>query len=265
MTSIASLPMYDLPELRPHTDALWQVLRGLLGADGLNAPDRLRHPVELDRHWRDPRLLLSQSCGYPLLCLPPRVRVVATPCYDAPGCAGASYRSAVVVRQDDPIATLEALRHKRCALNGRDSNSGMNLLRALLAPLANKQPFFARVIETGSHVASLDAVAGGRADVAAIDCVTWALLRRHRPSAVAGLRVLDWTAACPGLPLVTAADDRGRDALRRARGLAMREPFLVEHRRALLIDGMEVLAEDAYAAVRVLETDAVAAGYPVLE
>ena len=37
----------------------------------------------------------------------------------------------------------------------------------------------AEVIETGSHSASLAHVASGKADVAAIDCVSFALFRRH--------------------------------------------------------------------------------------
>ena len=43
----------------------------------------------------------------------------------------------------------------------------------------------------------------GRADVCAVDCVTWALLARHRPSALHGLRVIALTEPMPGLPLVT--------------------------------------------------------------
>ena len=41
--------------------------------------------------------------------------------------------------------------------------------------------FFSRVVTSGSHPASVAAVARGEADVAAIDCVTYALLDRYLP------------------------------------------------------------------------------------
>ena len=50
----------------------------------------------------------------------------------------------------------------------------MNLFRAAIAPLAGGRPFFSEVIVTGSHAASLEAVADGNAPgLAAIDCVTF--------------------------------------------------------------------------------------------
>lgn len=65
-------------------------------------PERLDAPVELDAHWRDPRLFLSQTCGYPLVTtLLPDVHVVGAFHYTAPGCSGFHYRSELVARIDD--------------------------------------------------------------------------------------------------------------------------------------------------------------------
>ena len=264
MFSAAALPMYDLPELRAQTDRLWREIRDALRRLGVPAPDALARPEALVPHWRDPALLLSQSCGYPLLSLSGHVRVVATPVYDAPGCTGGSYRSAIVVRREDEAAALPDLRGRICAINAWDSNSGMNLLRAKMAPLAGGRAFFRDVRVTGSHAASLDAVAGGEADVAAIDCVTLALLGRHRPALVERVRVLDWTVPCPGLPLVTAADTDTLLALRQALHAVAADPALEEMRRALLIERFVVLDADAYDAVQALEDGARSAGYPVL-
>ncbi|NPD66231.1 PhnD/SsuA/transferrin family substrate-binding protein [Lichenicola cladoniae] len=261
---IAALPMYDLPELRPHTQALWQAIAGVIGRAGIAAPAVLGQPDDLAAHWRDPAVLLSQTCGYPLLSLPDHVRVVATPVYEAPGCEGPRYRSAIIVHRDAEAGSLSAMRGRVCAINSIDSNSGMNLLRVTVAPLAGKNAFFGDLIVTGSHAASIDAVGRGTADLAAIDCVTFALLRRYRPALVDRVRLLDWTVASPGLPLVTAQGEATRLALRRALTEIATDPAHRETCRALLIEGFVELDRDAYDAVQRLEDDARNAGYPRL-
>ena len=60
----------------------------------------------------------------------------------------------------------------------------MNLFLATIAPVARKAPFFATIIAIGSHLASMEAVAGGRADLTGIDCVTYGLLKRLRPGLI---------------------------------------------------------------------------------
>ncbi len=144
MTRVASLGMYDFPWLREATDAFWGLMRDGLreaGVDGV--PDELERERPLREIWRDPNLLLAQTCGYPLVTeLAGRVRLVATPIYDLPGCDGVLHRSFVVVRADDPARELADLRGRRCAVNGFDSNTGMNLLRAAIAPLAQDGAVF---------------------------------------------------------------------------------------------------------------------------
>ncbi|WP_428374677.1 phosphate/phosphite/phosphonate ABC transporter substrate-binding protein [Lichenicoccus sp.] len=264
-----ALPMYDLPELEWATGALAaSLLAGLSNAGLGGLPQAREQPDDLPALWRDPSLLLAQTCGYPLATtLRGQVRLVATPCYTAPGCDGPQMCSAIVVRADDPARDLAGLRGRAvCALNGHDSNSGMNLLRAAVAPLAGGERFFRDIVVTGSHAASLGAVQAGQADIAAIDCVTLELLRRVRPAALAGLRVLDWTPSSPGLPLVMA---RGRDAADRAAlraaldGLLL-DPALAGARDALLIERFAFLDEEEYAIIAEMEREAGALGYPVL-
>ncbi|WP_152613194.1 PhnD/SsuA/transferrin family substrate-binding protein, partial [Inquilinus limosus] len=91
----------------------------------------------------------------------------------------------------------------------------------------------------------------GEADIAAIDCVTYALLQRHRPGATAGLRVIGRTAPAPGLPFVTRRDapDRTVEALRAALCGALADPALAGARAALLIEGIEILGEADYDAI----------------
>jgi ABC-type phosphate/phosphonate transport system substrate-binding protein len=62
-------------------------------------------------------------------------------------------------------------------------------------------------LQTGGHRLSAAAVAEGRADIAALDAVTFALLQANDP-VVGRLKVLGMTDPTPGLPYITAA---GRD------------------------------------------------------
>ncbi|MCQ8277599.1 PhnD/SsuA/transferrin family substrate-binding protein [Acetobacteraceae bacterium KSS8] len=259
----ASLPMYDLRELRAVTDAFWTAIAARL-PKGLRAPVRRARPEDLEAHWRDPALLLSQTCGLPLLGLRPGVRVVATPAYRAEGCQDGYYRSALVVRRDDPARSLADLRGRRAAINDWTSNSGMNLLRASVAPWAREGRFFGAVSVSGSHVASMAAVTADEADVAAIDAVTLALVRRVRPGAFAGLRVLGWTMDAPGLPLISAQDEATCRHLQSALRATETDGALRPVLDALLIDRFTVLPGDAYARISVLERRAEEAGYPVL-
>jgi ABC-type phosphate/phosphonate transport system substrate-binding protein len=259
--------MYDPPELQGADDILWAAIRARLEAQGLEAPQSLTRGPPLEAIWSDPGLLLAQTCGYPLMTtLQGRVQLVATPRYGAPGCDGPLHRSAVVVRRGDPAATLADLRGRRCALNDPASNTGMNLFRALIAPLAHGEAFFSAVTVTGAHVASAEAVAAGAADVAAIDGVTFALLERLRPAVTRSLRVLAWTPPSPGLPLITAAttDARTLAALRHALADAARDPSLSKTRAELLLEGFDVLPASSYETILDLERSAVDETYPAL-
>ena len=257
MSTVASLGMYDFPWLHAENDALWAVLRRRLGSQAPVALDRAR---ELRTIWRDPDLLLGQTCGYPLMTeLARTVRVVGTPVYGFAGCDGPRHRSFIVVRADDPATDLADLRGRTAAINGWDSNSGMNLLRAAVAPLATGGCFFSEVIVTGAHLQSLAAVRGRAADAASIDCVTYGLAARYCPDLLAGTRVIAPTQAILGLPLITAkgTSDVLLDALRDGfdRILPWAGLGILSLARTSVLD---------YAPILALERQAVGLGYPRL-
>ncbi len=272
--ALAMLPMYDLPELREATDAWWQGLAGHLAAAGLSGL-----PEALTRSGRaqaaddpasalaDPALLLGQTCGYPLThALSGQVAYLGTPRYAAPGCAGSDYRSFVVVRADEPATTPAGLRGRRAAVNGWDSQSGMNALRALVAPHAVGGRFFAQVATSGSHRRSIAMVREGQADVAAIDCVTLELLRRVDPGALEGVEARFETASAPALPYVTR---RGIEpgllaALRAGLTAALTDPQLAPVRGQLLLAGMDFDRAADYAVITDMERSAEMYGYLAL-
>lgn len=201
---LISLPMYGV--VREDVEQFWQALRHqLIQLSGSDFSAALQWPDDLLSHWQQPDLLLSQTCGFPLVEFLPQVQLVGTFSYDAPGCLGPYYRSFIVVRDEDRHATLNDFRGRRVAFNSMDSQSGYNALRALIAPLAERGHFFGLALESGGHRRSLEFVRQGRADIAAIDCVTLELLRRYQGQELAGLSIIGETAAAPALPLITSA------------------------------------------------------------
>jgi ABC-type phosphate/phosphonate transport system substrate-binding protein len=208
MTALAALPMYDWPETRGTVDAFYAALRARVP----ELPAQLSRPdsdAALDALWRAPALFLSQTCWGPMRHgLAAEVAVLAQPTYDdVPGGQGILYRSAIVMRDADRVTAPEdtgpalaaALAGLRPAINGPHSLSGAIALSEDLADPG--LPSRARV--TGSHRASVRAVAGGRADYAAIDCRSWAMALAHEPAARA-LSVVGWTTPRPGLPFITS-------------------------------------------------------------
>jgi ABC-type phosphate/phosphonate transport system substrate-binding protein len=265
---IAALPMYDFPDVAAAHDALWSALAARLRAAGIgDIPSTLTRTLGHTDTWRHPRLLLGQACEYPLAKGYSRyVRLVATPRYTAPGCEGARYRSAIVVRRDDHAATLADLRNRRCAVNEADSNSGMNLLRAALAPIALGPRFFESVAISGSHRSSIAMIAAGGADVAAVDCVSYAHFQRSLPEITAGLRILAWSAPSPCLSLITASstDDATLAALRRALAAVNADAALAPVRERLFLNGFDFEPDGTFAEVLSHERAAEACGYPEL-
>ncbi|WP_207903769.1 PhnD/SsuA/transferrin family substrate-binding protein [Tepidamorphus gemmatus] len=264
---IASLPMYDWPELRPATDALWRALAAALSRRGISAPSGLDREGDRHAQWRDPALLLSQTCGYPFVtALKGWLRLVAVPIYTAEGCAGPSYRSVVLVRADDPARGLADLRGRIVAYNSVDSQSGYSAMRALAAPLAREGRFFAAAVETGSHLASMEAVADAGADCAAIDCVCWAMAEHYRGDLASRLRVIAWSPPAPALPFVTSARRSELEIaqIRAAVLETLADPATADVRRSLFLAGAEIPSDAAYDAILAMEAKAVAAGYPAL-
>lgn len=265
---LAALPMYDFPETATANDALWAAMAASLRAAGVAAPIGLTRAGDPEPQWRDPGLIFGQTCGYPYAKgLRDDVALIATPHYAFPGCEGAAHRSFFIRRRDDARRSLADFCGARAAINGWTSNTGMNLFRAAIAPVAGGKPFFREVNVTGSHEASLVAVAEGRADIAAIDCVTVALLARSRAEIVAGVAIVAESRPSPGLPFIASARAAPATiaAVREALLMALAQPSLAKAREALGLVGASAAAPADYEAILAIEREAARAGYPRLE
>ncbi|MBC7281764.1 MAG: PhnD/SsuA/transferrin family substrate-binding protein [Hoeflea sp.] len=221
--------MYDWPEIRHATDAVWAGIRTQLSQRCIAVPASLDRSADPEPLWLHPGLILSQTCGYPYATrLAGKVTLVGTPAHAATGASPGHYFSVLIARKSNAPDRLADLAGRRFAYNMVHSQSGFAAPVRLLA--AGGYASMPPPLETGAHRASIRAVAGGEADWAAIDAVTWELAKRHEPAA-AGLTIFAVTPETPGLPLIAAP------------GLADRAPMIADAVEAA-IEGLDAEIRD---------------------
>ncbi|WP_209008428.1 phosphate/phosphite/phosphonate ABC transporter substrate-binding protein [Roseibium polysiphoniae] len=266
-----ALPMYDWPEVRAATEVLeCELSRAIFKAVDIH-PNQIWNwrpdQDELPTRWANRGLLLSQTCGYPLVTfLQGKVEPLLTPHYDAPGCEGPLYCSHILVRAGSGFDRLEDLEGKRAAFNSRDSQSGYNAFRHCVAQVAGGKAFFGETLETGGHLKSMEAVAAGKADVCCTDAVCLDLVRRVRPGLFSALKAIGRSRQVPGLPLVTAAG-HPRSVIENIRAAAVsvfEARNTQESRERLGIRGFSVLSSDDYRPLIEMRLEAENLGYPEL-
>lgn len=198
---IASLMMYQRPELVGAHQRYWALIRRFLAESGIDSPSELSQDAEEFSVWQAPQLVLSQTCGMPYrMHLHNKVSLIGTPDFGVTDCPPGYYRSALVVRADDPRQTLPEFREAIFAYNAKISQSGF------AAPYFHLQThgfWFQNRLLTGQHLLSAQAVSQGQADIAALDAVSWRLMRQYEDFAT-NLRVLEWTTPTPALPYIAA-------------------------------------------------------------
>lgn len=194
---IASLPMYDRPETAAANDRLWALIHQALGDYGIAAPDGLTRGADAWQTWMRPDLCLSQTCGLPYRsALHGHVTLVATPVYDLP-CDPGDYFSVMVARRTDPRERFDGA---TLAYNDDRSQSGW---AAAVDWAQQTDTGFGSLQVTGGHLNSAKAVVEGRADIAAIDALTWKMIKRWDGFAQ-DLREVATTTPTPTLPMITA-------------------------------------------------------------
>jgi ABC-type phosphate/phosphonate transport system substrate-binding protein len=107
-------------------------------------------------------------------------------------------------------------------------------------------------------------VRAGEADIAAIDCVTYAYLSEEDPAAVAGLTVVGWSAPSPGLPLVAGSAVPATWVRRLRSALLAPGERLQAAMAPLRIAAFRHVDDTEYARIARLEAAARALGYPEL-
>ena len=241
---IASLMMYERPQLAAAHGRYWTLIHAELAHVGIESPEQLSQAEDEFFVWQHPQLVLSQTCGMPYRTqLHTQVKLVGTPDYGLDDCPAGYYRSALIVRADDVRDDLVQYSEAIFAYNQCISQSGY---AAAYWHSKHRGFWFKNKLHTQAHLASARAVAEGRADIASLDAVTWRLAQQYESFAGA-LRVLEWTAPTPGLPLITsmALDEALIFTAVESAIHALSE----EDRNALGIRGLERIEESQYLAV----------------
>ncbi|AMZ69778.1 MULTISPECIES: phosphate/phosphite/phosphonate ABC transporter substrate-binding protein [Pseudomonas] len=212
-------------------------------------------------HWLSPDLLLSQTCGYPLVTsLRGKVRLIGRPSYELAHGSGGEHCSLLLCRADSPVTDLADLQGSHGLINARDSNSGMNLLRHTLAGISDRG-FFSKLTFTGSHRESMRRLKKGEGDLASIDSVTYDYLARDHSDEIEGLRILARSVRSPCLPYITSIRRTATqaDSIRRAMNEALSQ--LPEISRDLAIREVLPASEADYECLLEYERSAANRGF----
>lgn len=262
-----AFPMYDFPFVQDDCDTLWFCLREALYELGFtNLPQSFRRTGALTRIWSSPDLFLSQCCGADLLRDGgEHMQYVATPVYDIPEGQGGHYCSRLIVSENSKAHDVADLVGSVACINDWGSHSGCTALASMVAPHHRNGRFFADVQVSGSHAASVDMVRSGKADAAGIDAITLALLQRHRPETLNGIRVLANSRVVPAPPFVTgpasSADDISR--IRSALEMVARDDAAQRICKRLLFSGVAVHDTNAYTALNDMREETASHGYDI--
>ena len=176
---------------------------------GKTTVEALRHAPTLDLVW---------MCGYPTVSLISAGRmshaIVGAPVFTGHG--GPVYHAVIVTHETGPPSLAAAL-ETRLAVNELESWSGFLGLKAHVERSFPGR-WFADQTVTGSHRASLGALANRTCDVASIDVTVWDHALADRPEELAGLRVIDRTDDWPAPPfsLSSRLESGTRDSLNEA-------------------------------------------------
>lgn len=128
----------------------------------------------------------------------------------APIMAGAEYQqmpiytSKIIVSRQSNFNSFAGLRGVRFAINEPNSYSGCVLVQAHLAGLGESGNYFGRVIESGSHWRSMEWVADGRVEAAAIDSTLFDYVVSQYPYFQNQLRIVAVLGPSPMPPLVVS-------------------------------------------------------------
>lgn len=197
---IASFPMYARASNKGAHDKLWALIRDGLHVRGIEAPRELDHTRDHMSVWANEDLVLSQICNLPYRdTFRGKVTRIGAADYGLSGCAPGYYNSVFVVRSDSPADNPTQFAKGRFAFNDLMSQSGYGSAQLW----ADSHGFlFDATMQTGSHHASIAAVANGTADIAAIDAQTWWIEQAENPL-TAQLKVIGTTDPSPGMTFIT--------------------------------------------------------------
>lgn len=241
---IAELAFYPFDDTRWAWDELW----GRVHSQAKWLPKRLQWTDNPQKLWLQDELIISHTCGWPLITrLSEKVRVVGAFRHTTAESASHFYRSVVLGRVDGTPFDFQG---SVAAVNDLESLSGwISLIAAIHGPQETWRGDFKL---SGSHIESVRMLCRGEADVASIDSVTLAHLRRVMPSEINNLFQICTGPISPCLPIITSATttDTQLQNLRDAFKYATHDETIAGATNALFISGFDPLNLEDYLPLR---------------
>jgi phosphonate transport system substrate-binding protein len=176
----------------------------------------------------------------------------------APQAYGRSvYYSYIIVSADSPIKSFQDLRGRSFAFTDPLSNSG-TLVPTYMLARAGQSPksFFSRVIYSGSHDKSIEAVADKLVDGAAVDSLIWEYENLKNPEFTAKTKIIERSLPY-GIPPVVVRPGMDPELKERIRAI-----FLNAHTDAtgrellkkMMIDKFVLIDDHAYDSIREMKS-----------
>ena len=175
----------------------------------------------------------------------------------APQAYGATvYYSYILVAKDSPFQSFEELRGKRFAFTDPLSNTGKLVPTYMLAKIdETPERFFKKIIFTMSHDKSINAVAQGIVDGAAVDSLIWEYLNATNPELTSKTRILKKSPpyAIPPVVVPRNLDPVLKDKLKQTFLNAHLDPQGREILQKMKIDKFIEIEDRAYDSVRQMQ------------
>jgi ABC-type phosphate/phosphonate transport system substrate-binding protein len=235
--------MYPFESVAWAWDELWRAVQARVAW----LPAALTRSGDVHARWYDPDCLVTHICGAPFAALHHGdMRLIGAFDLDiAEAEAPGHYRSVLLSPVDGPLPELLAARPHAVA-NSADSLSGW--LSLLAATVGAGEPWPGEVTFTSAHLDSVRALAGGTADIAAVDPWSLTFIAAEEPDAVAPLhRVgLGPLVPTPAIAVRKSLDAAHAAAVREAFVDALTDPATAAARAALRITGFADNTLDDY-------------------
>ena len=137
-------------------------------------------------------------CTGPYIRARPKFKLLVRPEFED----GLEYFSALIVPASSPAKTLDDLRGATIGFSDPESFTGCIVPCVELADRGlHPKSFFKKVVFTGSHERSIQAVDRGIVDAAAVHSIVWASARREEPSLAEDVKMI-WSSDAYGRPPV---------------------------------------------------------------
>ena len=167
--------------------------------------------------------------------------------------SGTVYYSYIIAAKNSGINTFEELRNKKFAFTDPMSNTGKVVPTYMLARM-NETPdsFFKSYIFAGSHDKSIQAVAQGNVDGAAVDSLIWEYANRVNPEFTSKTRIIKKSPPY-GIPPVVVhpeLDQKLKEVLREIFLNAHNDEKGKEILQNMMIDRFTLIDDSAYDSIR---------------